>query len=122
MRSVILDPARQSREPAGRHAATATEITVYASIGNSDDALAQVQWSEFHALFTALICKAATRILGDWLSAPASRWQNACVCFEIGSGKADRLKRALGDLAAQFDQESIAWAEVAETQFLGLEA
>jgi hypothetical protein len=119
MRTAIEDPARKTREPAAQRIATTASLTVYVSIGNSDDRLSQAQWSEFHGLFTALIRRAATRILGDWLSASNSRWQNACIGFELSGEKADRLKAALADLAAQFQQDSIAWAETTGTQFLG---
>jgi hypothetical protein len=119
MRALIEDPARHPREPAVQRVATTAALTVYASIGNSDDKLTQAQWSEFHDIFAALIRTAATQIFGDWLSASNARWQNACVAFEIDVEAADRLKRALVNLAAEFNQESIAWAETTGTQFLG---
>ena len=119
MRAVIEDPARHLREPAVQRVATTVGVTVYVSIGNSDDKLTQAQWSEFHGIFAALIRKAATQVFGDWLSASNARWQNACVAFEINAQATDRLKRALTDLAAEFNQDAIAWAETTGTQFLG---
>ncbi|ACU71767.1 hypothetical protein Caci_2858 [Catenulispora acidiphila DSM 44928] len=92
--------------------------TVYASIGNSDDKLTQARWSEFHGKFTAAVRSHSLRIYGDWTSPGADPWQNACVAFEIGSETTARLRRDLAELAAEYDQGSIAWAE-AETQFIG---
>ncbi len=93
-------------------------LTVYASIGNSDDKLTQQRWAEFHEIFAALIRKAADRVYGDWHSLPNSPWQNACIAFEITAENAGRLQAAFVDLAAEFQQESIAWA-VADTAFVG---
>ncbi len=98
---------------------TLTTLTVYASIGNSDDKLTQAQWAQFHEIFAALIRKGADRVYGDWHSLPNSPWQNACIAFEITAANAERLKAALADLATEFAQDSIAWAEAAGTQFLG---
>lgn len=96
----------------------AESLTVYASIGNSDDKLTQAQWAEFHEIFAALIRKAADRVYGDWHSLPNSPWQNACLAFEIGAQSAARLKAALADLAAEYRQDCVAWA-VAATEFVG---
>lgn len=41
----------------------------------------------------------------------------ACVCFEIDPHEADWLKENLAGLAADFAQDSIAWA-IAETEFI----
>jgi len=98
----------------------AEPITAYASIGNSDDRLTQARWSDFHARFLALVREHADTVWGAWLSNPADPWQNACTAFEIQSGqRADALKAELVRLAAEFGQDSIAWAVVADTEFLG---
>lgn len=91
--------------------------TVYASIGNSDDKLGQARWSEFHSKFTAAVRSHALQIYGDWTSPSADPWQNACIAFEIGQETSERLRRDLAALAAEYGQDSIAWAE-AETQFI----
>jgi methionine synthase II (cobalamin-independent) len=93
--------------------------TVYASIGNSDDKLTQARWADFHHQFAEHIHGYATRVYGDWLSAPASAYQNACIAFEIDADKTDELKYFLSVLAADFDQDSIAWAVTGETEFVG---
>lgn len=91
--------------------------TVYASIGNSDDKLSQARWSEFHDKFTATIRSLALQVYGDWVSASVSPWQNACIGFEIGYETSERLRQDLAELAAEYGQDSIAWAE-AETRFI----
>jgi hypothetical protein len=98
----------------------AEPITVYASIGNSDDRLTQARWSDFHARFLALVREHADTVWGSWLSSPADPWQNACAAFEIQpEHRMGALKADLVALAAEFEQESIAWAVVADTEFLG---
>jgi len=91
--------------------------TVYASIGNSDDKLTQARWAEFHAKVTATVRSHALRVYGDWTSGSADPWQNACIGFEIGHETTERLRRDLAELAAEYGQDSIAWAE-AETRFI----
>lgn len=91
--------------------------TVYASIGNSDDKLPQARWSEFHNKFTAAVRGLALQIYGDWTSGSTDPWQNACIGFEIGYETSERLRRDLAELAAEYGQDSIAWAE-ADTQFI----
>lgn len=95
--------------------------TVYVSIGNSDDRLTQAEWSEFYVTTTLAIRTATgfTQMHGQWVSEPASAWQNACWCFEIEEDMAWFLKKDLASLAQQYRQDSIAWADVRMTLFLG---
>lgn len=92
-------------------------FTVYACIGNSDDKLGQARWSAFHRKFVALVRAHASTVYGEWTSASASPWQNACVAFEIDPDEARTLQRLLTLLAGEYGQDSIAWAE-ADTTFL----
>ncbi len=92
--------------------------TVYVSIGNPDDKLTQARWSEFHDKVGAAVRGLALQVYGDWVSASNSPWQNACIGFEIGWETSERLQRDLADLAAEYGQDSIAWAE-ADTKFIG---
>lgn len=92
--------------------------TVYASIGNPDDKLGQARWASFHDKFTAAVRGLALQVYGDWTSASTDPWQNACVAFEIGYETSERLQRDLAELAAEYGQDSIAWAE-ADTRFIG---
>lgn len=94
-------------------------ITVYASIGNSDDKLTQFAWAAFIDDTSHAIDQFAEQIHGVWHSAPDAPWQNACICFEIDETSVERLKGSLAQVAADFRQDSIAWAVVAETEFIG---
>jgi hypothetical protein len=94
-------------------------ITIYASIGNSDDKLSQCDWADYAEQFVDAITQACEQIYGVWFSESSSPFQNACVCFETGSrAAAEELQAKLTELREQFDQDSIAWAEVPETQFI----
>lgn len=100
-------------------------ITVYISIGNSDDKLEQVDWAMFLGEVFELLDphdpnvedSLVTARHGVWFSEPMSPWQNACWCVEVEPEQADELKDELGRLAGQYRQESIAWAE-AQTTFI----
>lgn len=91
--------------------------TVYISIGNSDDRLPQIQWHSFWTGFRKIARGHAAYIHGEWLSIPVSPYQNACICLQITPDAIPDLKEALIALAAEFRQDSIAWAR-AETEFL----
>lgn len=99
--------------------------TIYVSIGNSDDKLTQAEWSRFYeevgrAIFGVLKYEGA-RIHGTWVSLPHEPWQNACWCFDAHEELADKveeLRARLGQLARQYRQDSIAWAEAPKTEFL----
>lgn len=93
-------------------------ITVYISIGNSDDKLTQQEWATFYRSVNLTIREYLTVVHGQWVSEPASAWQNACWCIEIIDRHAEELKSRLRECAAQYRQDSIAWAEVAITKFL----
>ena len=89
-------------------------MIVYISIGNSDDKLTQAQWCEF--VQTVEESLESYPLHGVWFSRPDARWQNACWCAEIPAIAPD-LRRELRQIAAEFNQDSITWAE-ARTEFL----
>lgn len=93
-------------------------ITVYISIGNSDDRLTQREWAAFVLQVHLVLIDAAKVVHGSWTSASAQEWQNACWCAEIPDDRVDELKDRLRYWARQFRQDSIAWAEAPETEFL----
>lgn len=93
-------------------------VTVYVSIGNSDDKLTQARWSAFYQQVEIIIRDRARRMYGVWLSCPAAEYQNACIAFGVDADDAVFLKDQLRDLAARFGQDSIAWAEAPETLFI----
>lgn len=90
--------------------------TVYISIGNSDDKLTQVEWAEFYGMTDSLVRRWARHVHGAWLSAPDSSYQNACWCIQW-LPEDTGLKLTLARYAAEFRQDSIAWAE-ATTEFI----
>ena len=96
-----------------------SERVVYISIGNSDDKLTQEHWHDFYEQVRTDVYRLASEIHGEWVSLPTSRYQNACWAIvprrhlDIIKAKAD-----LGALASAYLQDSIAWAECPETEFL----
>jgi hypothetical protein len=100
--------------------------TFYISIGNSDDRLSQAEWSCFvldvDRAFEMAVRYEGARVHGRWLSRADDPWQNACWSADWHDDLAfvvDALKRKLTALARTYRQDSIAWAVVAETEFLG---
>lgn len=94
-------------------------MIAYVSIGNSDDKLTQQEWALFFSQ-TALLLQRHAKVHGQWASEPASAWQNACWCIQVDTlTKAEFIKAELVGLADRFRQDSIAWAEVKDTEFLG---
>lgn len=97
-------------------------LTVYVSIGNSDDKLGQADWATFHSAVNGVIRRAAHRVHGAWVSPSTDPWQNACWCIEIdeapGVFGTQWLRNQLANLAGAYGQDSIAWAETPKTEFL----
>lgn len=96
--------------------------TVYISIGNSDDKLTQNEWSHFYASVEQIVRDHVECVYGRWLSEPSDPWQNACWCVEVEPDVAanemrDRLRREV----VAWRQDSIAWAEAPETEFIGVD-
>lgn len=92
--------------------------TIYIQIGNSDDKLTQARWSDFLTATHLLVDAYSSAIHFSGYSAPGARWQNACWCLVPPSDlDRDTLRRRLIDLAAEYGQDSIAWAE-ATTEFI----
>jgi hypothetical protein len=92
------------------------KYTVYVSIGNSDDKLTQADWSLFVDETYEAIAR-QSHVHGVWTSASADRYQNACFCFELPAERIGKVKDALARVAAEYRQDSIAWAD-AETTFI----
>jgi hypothetical protein len=92
-------------------------LTIYISIGNSDDKLTQNEWSHFYAWVAGSIDQYAHRVHGRWFSDPCGPWQNAAWCFEIVPDSVQALQGRLMQHAKNYRQDSIAWAE-AQTTFI----
>lgn len=94
-------------------------VTVYVSIGNSDDKLGQAEWSRFWVETDSLIQVKAERVHGQWLSSPTAPFQNACWCFAVALTNVRALRLGLTRLAIRYRQNSIAWAAAEEDFVLG---
>ena len=93
-------------------------MIVYVSIGNSDDKLSQQEWSRFYGSVSVELSSAARSVHGQWQSLPSSPFQNACWCIEVSNSDAAGLKALLAEIAKEFEQDSIAWAEAPVTEFI----
>lgn len=97
--------------------------TWHVAIGNSDDRLAQAEWSEFRQrtdlLIRSLIEDRGGTIYGAWVSPSAEPFQNACWAFDAPADVATEaaLRTGLRSLARDFRQDSIALNR-SETRFL----
>ena len=97
-------------------------MIVYVSIGNSDDKLTQKEWAAFcEAVDGALDAENNGPVSGRhgfWASAATAEWQNACWCVVVSDKRVAELQAWLCDIAEEFRQDSIAWAEVKRTTYL----
>lgn len=99
--------------------------SVFVSIGNSDDALTQLRWSQYvtgvDSLFREWLADNELHVHGFWLSESSSEYQNAGWALELkitpDSEAAGELKAALTEIREHFSQDSLVWA-VAETEFI----
>lgn len=84
---------------------------VFVMVCNSDDRLAQVEWSLFVADAHKSITENATKVHGTWYSPSESPAQNACFGFSIADGPAMTLLSELERMCYEHSQDSITWAE-----------
>lgn len=92
-------------------------VTIYISIGNSDDKLTQVQWSKFWVQMAVEVVSIG-KTHGAWFSNPVGGFQNACWCVEFASAEeAEGAKAIAAEVGREYQQDSVAWA-VAETEFV----
>lgn len=98
----------------------ARSLIVYISIGNSDDKLTQAEWSKYYDMVDSHIMSRRVVTHGRWVSETTNAYQNACWCIEpsFGPNGLTDLKEVLASIAKEFNQDSIAWAEVKETEFI----
>lgn len=118
---------RRQGEPAGYNPANIGKressdgvdtITIYVSIGNSDDKLSQRDWAAFIREVTSLVEGTADQVYGWWYSTSDMPWQNAVVAFLLNAGKRDQLRAEVSRLREKYRQDSIAWAEAPRTDFI----
>lgn len=93
---------------------------VYVSIGNTDGKLSHEQWALFYSLTNELLTEVGLvqTVLGAWHSLPATPYVNACWAIVPDPRHVPALRDALARLAARFNQDSIAWAQTFETEFI----
>lgn len=93
-------------------------VTVYVSIGNSDDKLSQMEWMGLQCDVDLAIQRAAAHVHGVWYAHPTSGWQNMCVGFEVGRARSRALRDELTVIRMRYRQDSVAWVEAASTEFV----
>lgn len=113
-----VDPAKPAAAPWPPPPVEMPWPTVYVGIGNTDNKLTQQQWAEFLRELYDLVRRYPTKIVGWWYSGPAEPWQNAEVAFEFAPACRADLRAELAVLRKKYYQESVAWAEVAQVEFL----
>lgn len=94
-------------------------ITAYVAIGNHGDSLSQPRWIAYRDDVVKMIELAGGVVMADWYSAPLAAWQGACFCIEVKVGVVDRLMQELANIAQDFGQPAITWAEAPKTHYLG---
>lgn len=90
---------------------------IHIAIGNSDDRLSQELWSGYARAVDIQVRRWTRTVHGHWHSLPDAPWQNAAWTFEVDEVNKPFLRKHLVQVAARYDQESIAWGEF-ETEFL----
>jgi hypothetical protein len=93
-------------------------ITVYITIGNSDNKLAQSVWAHFIYDVDNVLIQAQHHRFGEWHSLATTVYQNAIWCVQIKAQDVNRVKHTLSILAKLYDQEAIAWIEAKEPEFI----
>jgi hypothetical protein len=88
--------------------------TVVVQIGNSDNKLTQVEWSDFIRNVHNAVSK-ISEVHFTGFSAPDAPWQNAC--FIINSYSMDGLTSELRFICKRFRQDSIALT-IGKTEFV----
>lgn len=91
--------------------------TVTVQIGNSDDKLAQAQWSFFVKNMREIISGWCIEVHFFGASLPFETWQNACFVFTIDERDIPELKNALSKRSKHYRQDSIAFT-VGDTEFV----
>ena len=101
-------------------------MTVTIQIGNSDDKLTQVEWSEFVNYFNECINKFISLIDNrhiHFFGMPPgdAPWQNACWVLELHNldkgANVEIIKQELRAIAKTYNQNCFAWTE-GETEFV----
>lgn len=95
-----------------------TTMTVYLSIGNSDNKLTQQRWSEYVREMAALVDQFALQTYGWYFSLPDAPWQNAMCAVKAAVDMLPQFRGQVKTLRGLFNQDSVAWVEAPQTEFL----
>jgi hypothetical protein len=94
------------------------DVTVYITIGNSDDKLSQVDWSRFTADIRVAIANWNGRIWFAGFAPPDSRFQNACFGASFDHDHIGGLRMSLKQIREAYRQDSIAFAVVDHVELI----
>lgn len=83
-------------------------FTISVLIGNSDNRLSQVMWTNFIAAVNHTLLEFAIQFHCKGYSAPTSMYQNACFVFEASNVHFSSIEHNLRRIARKFSQDSIA--------------
>lgn len=91
--------------------------TVVVQIGNSDNKLSQVEWSQFVSYVRDAIGEHSEHIHFDGGARHDAPWQNACFVSEVSSDNQERLMVDIRSHREMFRQDSVA-VTIGETAFV----
>lgn len=97
--------------------------TITIQVGNTDDKLSQLKWSQLigfvrFEINRAIHASGIGQVHFFGCSHGDEHWQNACWVVEIGKHGADDLRYQIVRVAEEFKQDAIAWTQ-GETCMLG---
>ena len=87
------------------------KITVSLQIGNSDDKLTQLQWSDFVTVIGNIIQMHKGEIHFFATSEGSQPWQNAAWIFNVSENSLKILQKHVTETRKDFKQDSVAWLE-----------
>lgn len=85
-------------------------MTVYVTIGNSDNKLSQEEWADYQRITRDLCFAHADETHGTWYSEPTSKYQNMILCIRTNVFTYIKLLDRLREVREEFNQDSIAIA------------
>lgn len=94
------------------------EVTIYITIGNSDDKLSQVEWSRYISDVQRAISTWGGKVYGEWFSRPDVPFQNACFGASFDHDNIGGLLMNLRQIRELYRQDSIAFAIVERTELI----
>jgi hypothetical protein len=99
-----------------------TQPVAYVSIGNTDNKLTQAQWSMFVDAVRRLFqdVEHEVQLVFEGFAHPDSPYQNACWGLLLPERRSpvEMLRWRLARVAGLYRQDSIAWAEAPQTEFI----